>query len=118
MPHADDPALLMLIALVGAHYFFDYAGQGDFMSRAKNSSAPIPGVPWYHVLAGHAWIHGAAVAVITQIWWLFVLEYLVHFLTDKAKCRNWIGFAADQWIHLGSKVIWWLVALDYWRYHA
>jgi hypothetical protein len=105
-----DP-LLLLIALIGAHYFFDYAGQGDFMSKAKNAAAPIPGVPWRQVLAGHAAIHGAAVALITGIWWLFVLEAALHFVTDDSKCRGRISYDTDQYIHLGCKLAWWVVAL-------
>lgn len=98
--------MLMLIALIGAHCFFDYAGQGDFMSKAKNRTAPIPGVPWATVLAGHAAIHGAAVALITGIWWLFIAEAVIHFLTDDAKCRGKISFNVDQAIHIGCKAAW------------
>ncbi len=104
------PALL-LIALLGAHFFFDYAGQGDFMSKAKNAASPIPGVPWGQVLFAHAFIHGAAVALITGIWWLLILEMVIHFATDDAKCRGRISFNADQAIHIGCKIIWWCVAL-------
>ncbi len=102
---------LMLIALLGAHWFFDYAGQGDFMAKAKNPTAPIPGVPWRHVLMAHACIHAAAVALITGVWWLFVLEYVAHYATDEIKCRGWISYTEDQAIHIGSKVVWWLLAL-------
>jgi hypothetical protein len=49
----------MMIALFGAHFYFDYAGQGDFMARAKNRLAPIPGVPWHSVLTAHAAIQAA-----------------------------------------------------------
>lgn len=102
---------LLLIALLGAHFFFDYAGQGDFMAKAKNRSAPIPGVPWVQVLFAHAFIHGAAVALLTGIWWLLLLETAIHFFTDDAKCRGWIGYNADQAIHIGCKVLWWAIAI-------
>lgn len=103
--------MLMIIALIGAHCLFDYAGQGDFMSKAKNRAAPIPGVPWATVLAGHAAIHGAAVALITGLWWLFIAEAAIHFLTDDAKCTGKISFNADQAIHIGCKFAWWGIAL-------
>lgn len=103
--------MLMLIALVGAHCLLDFAGQGDFMSKAKNPAAPIPGVPWATVLASHAAIHGAAVAIITGVWWLFIAEASIHFLTDDAKCRGKLTFNQDQAIHLGCKVAWWVIAL-------
>lgn len=101
----------MLIALFGAHALFDYAGQGDFMSKAKNASAPIPGVPWWNVLAAHSAIHGAAVALITGLWWLFPFEAAIHFATDNAKCRGRISYNTDQAVHIVCKLAWWLIAL-------
>lgn len=97
---------LMLIALIGAHFFFDYAGQGDFMAKAKNRRAPIPGVPWWSVLTAHACIHGAAVALITGLPMLFIFESVAHWLTDDLKCRGWIGFNTDQAIHIVCKLAW------------
>ena len=102
---------MMAIALVGAHCFFDYAGQGDFMSKAKNRMAPIPGMPWQTILASHAAIHGAAVAIITGIWWLFFAEAVIHFITDDAKCRGKISFNQDQVIHLLCKAGWLTVVM-------
>ncbi len=100
------PGPLMLIALLGAHFYFDYAGQGDFMAKAKNPVAPIPGVPWTYVLDAHAGIHAAAVALITGLWWLAIPEFVVHWLTDAAKCHGKIGFRTDQAIHIACKVAW------------
>lgn len=101
----SDPKL-MLIALLGAHWFFDYAGQGDFMAKAKNPMASIPGVPWRQVLWAHAGIHGAAVALITGIWWLWCLEFFLHSVTDEAKCRGAISYTTDQAVHIACKFIW------------
>ena len=102
---------LTLIALIGAHAFFDYAGQGDFMSKAQNRTATIPGVPWWNILAAHSAIHGAAVALITGIWWLMIPEALIHFATDDAKCRGRISYNTDQAIHVACKLVWWIVAM-------
>lgn len=104
------PAML-LIALLMAHAFFDYAGQGDFMAKAKNRSAPIPGVPWWQALAAHATIHGGAVALITGVWWLFILEATAHFLIDDAKCRGKISYNVDQIMHIQCKLAWWALAV-------
>ncbi|PXW75969.1 uncharacterized protein DUF3307 [Blastomonas natatoria] len=106
----NDPAL-MLIALIGAHCLFDYAGQGDFMSKAKNRTTAIPGVPWQTVLASHAAIHGAAASLITGVWWVFFAEAAIHFMTDDAKCQGRISFNADQAIHIGCKLAWWGLAI-------
>ena len=100
------PDALMLIALLGAHYYFDYAGQGDFMAKAKNPAAPIPGVPWRTVLGAHAGIHAAAAALITGLWPVFFAEYVAHYFTDKAKCNGHIGFRTDQAIHIACKFAW------------
>lgn len=101
---------MMLVSLIGAHCLLDYAGQGDFMAKAKNRMTPVPGVPWWNVLAAHSSIHGAAVALITGVWWLSILEALTHFATDDSKCRGKISFNADQRIHIECKVLWCLIA--------
>lgn len=101
----------MLIALIGAHCYFDYAGQGDFMAKAKNESAPINGVPWHSVMWAHCSIHGAVVALITGIWWLGVLEYCSHVWADRAKCQGRISFSQDQLIHVLCKFAWFGIAL-------
>lgn len=101
----------MLIALLTAHALCDYPLQGDFLARAKNRTAPIPGVPWWQALAAHSMIHGGAVALITGIWWLGVAESAVHWITDDTKCRGGIGFNADQAIHISCKLAWFGIAL-------
>lgn len=103
--------MMMLIALLAAHALADYPLQGDFLSKAKNRTAPIPGVPWQQALGAHVVIHGAAVALITGIWWLFVAEATIHWLTDDAKCRGKLTFNQDQAIHLACKAIWWVIAV-------
>jgi hypothetical protein len=106
-----NPDALMMIALIGAHFYFDYAGQGDFMARAKNPDAPIPGVPWGQVLIAHACIHGTAVALITGLWGLFFLEAWIHAYTDTLKCAGRISFGTDQVIHIACKVLWFALAV-------
>jgi hypothetical protein len=101
---------LMLIALLGAHWYFDYAGQGDFMAKAKNGANPIPGVPYGTVLAAHAGIHGAAAALITGLYPVFFTEYVIHYATDDMKCRGVIGFKTDQAIHIACKFAWFIWA--------
>jgi hypothetical protein len=97
-------------ALVAAHALCDYPLQGDFLARAKNRAAPIPGVPWYQALGAHAAIHGAAVALLTGIPLLGVAEVAAHALTDDAKCTGKIGFNTDQSIHVACKLLWAIIA--------
>jgi hypothetical protein len=96
----------LLLALVAAHALCDYPLQGDFLSRAKNRMQPLPGVPWYQALGAHASIHGAAVALLTGVWWLGMAEAVSHFLIDDMKCRGRISFNADQALHLACKLVW------------
>jgi hypothetical protein len=97
---------MMAIALIGGHALCDYPLQGDFLSKAKNRHAPIPGVPFWQALGAHAAIHGAMVALITGIWWLAPAEAAIHWLTDDAKCCGKITFNQDQAIHLICKAAW------------
>ena len=95
-----------LLLLIAAHAYFDYAGQGDFMAKAKNQEAPIPGVPWYQPLTAHAAIHGGAVGLITGSLWLGIAEFVVHWVTDHLKCHCFISYNTDQAVHVGCKVLW------------
>lgn len=95
-----------LFAMMAAHALADYPLQGDFLSKAKNRSAPIPGVPWYQALGAHAIIHGGAVALITRSPALGIAEAIVHAITDDLKCRGKLSFNQDQAIHLACKALW------------
>jgi len=100
-------ALLQMFALlIVAHMVADYPLQGEFLSRAKNRHAPVPGVPWYQALAAHGVIHGGAVGCITGSITLGVLETLSHMLIDDFKCANRISYDLDQALHVGCKVVW------------
>jgi hypothetical protein len=101
----------VLIALLVAHALCDYPLQGDFLSRAKNRMAPIPGVPWWQAMAAHSVIHGGAVALICGIWWLAPIEAAIHWITDDAKCRGRIGYNTDQAVHVTCKLLWFVVWL-------
>ena len=51
----------MLFVLVVAHFLCDFPLQGDFLAKAKNPEAPLPGVPWQWAMLAHAAIHAGAV---------------------------------------------------------
>ena len=103
---AATSGLFLLALLMVGHYLADYPLQGEFLSRAKNHKAPIPGVPWYHALIAHASIHGGAVWLITGYWQLGLLETVCHAVIDHYKCAGKIGFNTDLALHLLCKVIW------------
>ena len=123
-----------VILLFFLHYLGDYPLQGDFIAKAKNSTAPIPGVPWWQAMMAHSVIQGGlvyfGVCVIyltSSFIWLgrigsvelqyalvlggiaFCAEAVIHFVTDHAKCHNKISYNVDQLIHLVCKIgiAWW-----------
>ena len=98
--------LTMLALLLFAHALADYPLQGDFLSRAKNRTHPIPGVPWYQAMAAHAFTHAGFVLIITGSLVLAALEFCCHALIDDAKCAQRIGFNADQILHVTCKLSW------------
>lgn len=102
----------MFILLIGGHFIADYPLQGEFLAKAKNRMAPIPGFPWWHALGAHAAIHGVFVAAITGVWWLFFAEAFAHFVTDDEKCIGRINITQDQAVHLVCKFIWWTIAVE------
>lgn len=91
-------------ALIVGHALADYPLQGDFMAKAKNPTAPIPGVPWWIVMAAHCMIHAGWVAMVTGSVWLGMAEFVAHFLIDSCKCYGKYGFAEDQLLHVACKV--------------
>lgn len=99
------PVELFAALLVG-HALADYPLQGDFLARAKNITAPIPGVPWWQALAAHSLIHAGAVGFLTGSAWLGAAEFGAHFLIDHAKCKGLIGFNLDQALHVAFKALW------------
>lgn len=96
----------MFAALVVAHMLCDYPLQGDFLAKAKNHTAPLPGVPWWQALGAHSIIHGGAVWLITGIWWLGLAEVVAHALTDYAKSARHFTFTVDQFMHIVFKAMW------------
>lgn len=108
-------ATTMLALLFAGHALADYPLQGDFLAKAKNRFAPIPGVPWVYGLLPHAAIHGACVGLITGSLTLGVAEFVVHCIIDDAKCAGRFGFHVDQMLHLICKILW--VAL-LWQFGA
>jgi hypothetical protein len=99
--------MLELFALmVAGHALADYPLQGDFLAKAKNHAAPIPGVPFYQALGAHSAIHAGFVGVITGSIWLALAEFTIHAATDYAKCDGRISYNTDQAIHIGCKFAW------------
>lgn len=99
-----------LAMLFFAHFLADYPLQGDFLSKAKNRIAPIPGAPWWQALVAHSGIHAGFVWLITGQWWLAIAELAAHAVIDDTKCAGHISFNQDQAAHIVCKCLW-VVAL-------
>lgn len=89
--------------LVFGHCLADYPLQGDFLAKAKNHKAPIPGVPWPTALLAHAAIHAGVVLLVTGSLWFALAEFVGHAVIDHTKCAGRIGFNTDQGLHLAMK---------------
>ena len=100
----------LFLIMVFAHALADYPLQGDFLSKAKNHTNPIAGVPWYQALFAHSAIHAGFVGVITGSMWLALAEFAVHTATDYAKCNGRISYNTDQAIHIACKLVWAVIA--------
>lgn len=99
------PDLFILAQLLIGHAIADYPLQGDFLARAKCPGGII-GIDWWIPLTAHAAIHAGVVWYVTGFWQLGALEFIIHWMTDWAKCRGYFGFKTDQAIHVACKVLW------------
>lgn len=97
---------IRILLLFAGHALCDYPLQGDFLAKGKNHKAPLPGIPFYHCLLAHALIHAGMVYLVTHSVWMAWAEFLIHTLTDYAKCDGLIGFNQDQAIHYACKILW------------
>jgi hypothetical protein len=99
-----------LLLLLMAHAVADYPLQGDFLARAKNVLAPLPGVPWYQAMGAHCAIHAGFVYLVTGSAALAAAEFVCHWTIDTLKCTGRLSFNADQAAHVGCKVVWAAIA--------
>ncbi len=104
MSPADNALAWMLIG----HAVADYPLQGDWLSKAKNHKMElVPGeVIWPGALLSHAAIQAGAVKLATGSWLLAGLEFIAHTAIDYAKCDGRLRYNADQFAHVGCKILW------------
>lgn len=99
--------LTLFFMLLCSHFVCDYPLQSEFIAVGKSPlKSPHCGVPWYYIMAGHAFTHGAGVFIVTGSVWLGIAETAVHFLIDWNKCLGRFGIHADQALHVACKVAW------------
>jgi hypothetical protein len=112
----EAPMILFFELLIG-HVLADFVLQTDTMATAKSRhwrSTPAHGTgfpPWYYWLSAHALIHGGTVYVITGLWYLGIIETVLHSVIDFAKSEHKINFHTDQALHIACKVAYCLAIL-------
>ncbi len=106
--------LTTFLLLVAAHALADFPLQGDYLAKAKNQRAPLPGTPWAIALTAHAAIQAGFVGVITGSVFFGVAEFVAHWLIDYGKSAGRYSYTTDQGLHIICKATWcgmiWAVA--------
>ena len=98
-----------LFLLICGHFLVDYALQSEFIAKAKNRNQPIPGIDWQWVMTAHCAMHAGVVYLITGSILLGLIEFVAHFVIDVTKCDVKITFNEDQYLHIVTKVLIWLI---------
>ncbi len=107
-------SVVIFFAMVIGHVLADYPLQGRFLSMAKNRHADVtslfgselpPRGLWIHALTAHSLIQAGAVWLITGSLTLGLVEMVLHWLIDFAKCEKWTNFTVDQFLHLVCKAV-------------
>lgn len=105
-------SLNLLILLVLAHFVCDFVLQSDRMAVEK-----MPGrddtLHWSWWLGSHSATHGLAVALLSGVPLLGVMETLLHAIIDLLKIRYRFALALDQSLHLLCKLTWVLLLIKF-----
>ena len=113
------PLLECLFMLIFGHALADFVLQPDAMGYGKNRNDKIHDKEhslfpvWWYWLTAHSLVHGGVVYLITGSLLLGVIESVIHWVTDFAKCEGWIGMHLDQAIHIGCKIAYAVIMLAF-----
>lgn len=94
-----------VILLAMGHFVCDFVLQNDRMAVEKVRGSDVT-LDWRYWLSAHSATHGLAVALITGIPSLGLIEWICHFGIDYIKGKNRISLLQDQALHLCCKVVW------------
>jgi hypothetical protein len=93
-----------LFWLLVGHSLADYPLQGDYLAAAKRPGGKE--TAWWIALSAHSLIHAGVVALVTGSIAIGVCEFVAHWTIDYLKCRGFVGYTADQGLHIACKVTW------------
>lgn len=103
------PFIENLFMLLVGHAVADFVLQPEAMGYGKNRNDKIHSKAhslfpvWWYWLRAHALVHGGIVYLVTNSLVFGIVETVIHWITDYAKCEGWIGMHQDQGIHIGCK---------------
>jgi hypothetical protein len=106
--------MTLLFWLLVGHSLCDFGLQGELLVRGKNRHVKPTYIPpgqtvqriWPYCLSAHALMHAGAVALVTGSLTLGLLEFVLHWLIDFAKCEAWTTTHSDQALHVVCKIAW------------
>ncbi len=116
-PHDLLSALQAFFALCIGHALADFPLQGEYLATAKNrhllARLQDPARPvsiWVSCMLAHCLIQAGFVWIITGSSLFALVELILHWIIDVAKCGGRTSFNQDQMLHLLCKVGYVLVA--------
>ncbi len=103
--------LVILFALVIAHFLGDHPLQGDYVAVYKNRHVKLPKeldpqqpAVWFHCLTAHAFIHGGLVWIVLGSPVFALIEVVLHWVIDALKAEGWTNIHVDQFLHFLCKI--------------
>ncbi len=109
-PHTLLAALQALFALSIGHAVGDFPLQGEYLATGKNwrllKRLQDPSRPeriWVACMTAHCLVHAGLVWVITGSSLFAVIELVLHWAIDVAKCSGKTNFNLDQSLHIICK---------------
>lgn len=86
----------ILLLLICGHFVCDYPLQSQYIADNKGKDK------W--VMIAHCATHAMMVGLITKMWFLGVLEFILHYMLDTTKCRGQSTLNEDQICHIICKL--------------
>jgi hypothetical protein len=96
----DTNLVILIFKFLFAHALVDFALQPTSMAVGKNRHRQFDGSP-------------DAVWLVTGNVFLGIIEVVLHWFIDFAKCENWTNIHIDQLLHIICKAIY-IVSLKLW----
>lgn len=103
----------LLFKLLFVHALADFSLQSDAMAKGKNRHKKPDYIPdgqklvpcWPYWLTAHALISGGMVYLVTGSWYMGIVETVIHWILDFAKCENVTNPHSDQALHVLCRFI-------------